>query len=373
MKNNMFGFGCMRLPLLDKSDPTSIDFELTEKLFDEYLQRGYTYFDTAYVYHGKQGERAVKKALVDRHDRHSFEIVTKLPLWNLKSKKDVEDIFNEQLENLGVKYFDYYLIHCITKDNYQNAVDYEAFEFAYEKKKQGIIKHLGFSFHETPEMLDEILNKYGHLVDFVQLQINYLDWEASNVQSRRCLEVARKHMKPVTVMEPCKGGKLVNVSADVVELFKKCNPNRSVASWAFRFCLSQAGVARVLSGMNSMEQVEDNLNTIDNFENLSEEENKVIEEAVKLINSKTVVPCTGCSYCTKDCPMNIAIPDYFELYNNSKAFTKAKDAQHNHYEQIVKSGKGKASDCIECGQCESKCPQHIEIRNFLKDVSKEFE
>lgn len=373
MKNNMFGFGCMRLPLLDKNDQTSIDFELTEKMFDEYLSRGYTYFDTAYVYHGKFGEKAVKKALVDRYDRHSFEIATKLPLWNLTSKEQVEEIFNEQLDNLGVKYFDYYLVHCITKDNYQNAVDYDVFDFVANKKKQGLIKHVGFSFHEDPQMLEEILTKYGDKVDFVQLQINYLDWEAPNVQSRGCLQVAKKFKKPVTVMEPCKGGKLVNVSDDVVDLFRKCNLDRSIASWAFRFCLSQSGVARVLSGMNSMEQVEDNLNTIDNFEHLNDEERKTIDEAVKLINSKTVVPCTGCSYCTKDCPMNIAIPDYFELYNNSKAFTKARDAQQNRYEQIVKSEKGKASDCIECGQCESKCPQHIEIRNFLKDVAKEFE
>lgn len=372
MKNNMFGFGCMRLPLLDKNDPTSIDFELTEKMFDEYLSRGYTYFDTAYVYHSKFGEIAVRKALVERHERSGFEIATKMPLWNLTSKTDVENIFNEQLEKLGVKYFDYYLIHCITSDNYQNVVDYEVFDFVANKKKQGLVKHVGFSFHDTPEMLEEILTKYGDKVDFVQLQINYLDWDASNVQSRRCLEVARKFLKPVTVMEPCKGGKLVNVTDDVVNLFKSCNPDASIASWAFRFCLSQPGVARVLSGMNSMQQVEDNLNTVDNFEHLNDDEVKTINKAVELINSKTVVPCTGCSYCTKDCPMNIAIPDYFELYNNSKAFCKAKEAQTNRYVQINKT-KGKASDCIECGQCESKCPQHIEIRNFLKDVAKTFE
>ena len=371
MKNNLFGFGCMRLPLLDKNDQTNVDFELTEKMFDEYLERGYTYFDTAYVYHDKKGESIVKKALVDRHERSGFELATKLPMWDTKSKEQMEEIINEQLTNLGVKYIDYYLIHCITKENYQKVEDFGAFDFVAEKKKKGLVKHVGFSFHDTPEMLDEILAKYADKVDFVQLQINYLDWEAANVQSRRCLEVAKKYGKPVTVMEPCKGGKLVNVSQDVVDLFKECSPSKSVASWAFRFALSQSGVARVLSGMNSMEQVQDNLDTVDNFEHLSEKENETILKAVELINSKTIVPCTGCSYCTKDCPMNIAIPDYFALYNNSFAFPKAFEAQKQRYNEYT-SSKGKPDDCIECGQCESKCPQHIEIRKFLKEVKEKF-
>lgn len=371
MKNSMFGFGCMRLPLLDKNDQTSVDFNKTEELFDEYLSRGYTYFDTAYVYHDKKGESIVRKALVERHDRSSFEIATKLPMWDLKSKEQMEDIFNEQLANLGVKYFDYYLIHCITEETYPNVEKYDAFAFVQDKKKKGLAKHVGFSFHSTPEKLDEILSKHADQIDFVQLQINYLDWDSENVQSRRCLEVARKYLKPVTVMEPCKGGKLANVSQDVVDLFNECTPGKSVASWAFRFCLSQAGVARVLSGMNTMEQVQDNLDTIDNFEHLTDLESKTILKAVELIKSKTIVPCTGCSYCTKDCPMNIAIPDYFSLYNNSCAFPKAFENQKHRYEELTNS-KGKPDDCIECGQCESKCPQHIEIRKFLKEVKAKF-
>ncbi|MDO4941162.1 MAG: aldo/keto reductase [Erysipelotrichaceae bacterium] len=372
MKNNLFGFGCMRLPLLDKNDQTSVDFELTEKLFDEYLERGFTYFDTAYVYHGEKGESIVKKALVDRHERSGFELATKLPLWNLKTKEQMEEIFNKQLDNLGVKYVDYYLLHCLTKDNYKTAEELDAFEFIANKKKLGYAKHIGFSFHDTPELLDEILTKHGDAVDFVQLQINYLDWEAENVQSRRCLEVAKKHLKPVTVMEPCKGGKLVNISEDAVELLKECSPEKSIASWAFRFCLSQSGVARVLSGMNSMEQLEDNLNTIDNFEHLSEKENEVLNKVVELIQSKTAIACTGCSYCTKECPMNIAIPDYFELFNNSKAFPKAHDEQIARYKNTI-SKNGKPIDCIECGQCEDKCPQHLEIRSLLKQVSEQFD
>lgn len=372
MKNNLFGFGCMRLPLLDENDLTSVDIESTEKLVDEYLERGYTYFDTAYVYHGEKGESFVKKVLVDRHDRSGFEIATKLPLWNLTKPEQMEETFNKQLDNLGVKYVDYYLLHCLTSETYKIAEDLGAFAFVVEKKKAGYAKHIGFSFHDTPELLDEILTKHGDNIDFVQLQINYLDWEADNVQSRRCLEVAKKHLKPVTVMEPCKGGKLVNISEDAVAKLKECSPERSIASWAFRFCLSQSGVARVLSGMNSMEQLDDNLNTIDNFEHLTEKENKVLAEVVEIINSKTVVPCTGCSYCTKECPMNIAIPDYFSLLNYSKAFPKAHAEQLLRYQQTT-AKKGKPSDCIECGQCEEKCPQHIQVRDFLKQVSEQFE
>ena len=373
MINNMFGFGCMRLPLLDKNDKTSFDYELIEEMFDEYLSRGYTYFDTAYVYHNYEGEKAVRKALVERHDRKAFEIATKLPLRDFTSKEDMEIIFNEQLENLGVTYFDYYLLHNMGSNVYKKCAELDAFEFVYHKKKVGKVKHVGMSFHDTPELLDEILTKYGEKIDFVQLQINYLDWNSSTVQSKKCLDVCLKHMKPVTVMEPCKGGTLVNVPKEVKDLFTSYKKDASVASWAFRFCLSQSGVSRVLSGMNSLEQLKDNLDTIDNFTHLNKEEYEIIDKAVEVLNKNIVVPCTGCSYCTKGCPINMPIPQYFALYNQKKALTGEFSSQFSYYNNLINASYPRAKECLGCGQCENACPQHINIRKFLKDVSDEFD
>ena len=373
MINNMFGFGCMRLPLLDKNDKTSFDYKLIEEMFDVYLSRGYTYFDTAYVYHNYEGEKAIKKALVDRHNRKAFEIATKLPLRDFNTKEEMDILFNEQLSNLGVTYFDYYLLHNMGSNVYKKCDELDAFGFVYNKKKLGKVKHVGMSFHDTPELLDEILTKHGDKIDFVQLQINYLDWNSSTVQSRECLDICLKHMKPVTVMEPCKGGTLVNVSDDVKKLFKDYNYNASIASWAFRFCLSKQGVARVLSGMNSMEQLLDNLDTIDNFTRLNEEEYKVLDKAVDLLNNNIVIPCTGCSYCTKGCPINMPIPSYFALYNQKKALTGEFSSQFSYYNNMINASFPRANECLNCGQCENACPQHIEIRKLLKDVSEEFD
>lgn len=367
------GFGCMRLPLLDKDDQTSFDTETLNKLMDTFLERGFTYFDTAYTYHGFKGEEAIREALVKRHNRDEFTLVTKLPPPRmLKSVEDQERIFDEQLENCGVEFFDYYLLHNIGVSAYQQACKYDTFGFALRKKEEGKIKNFGISFHDTPELLDEILTAHPEL-DFVQLQINYIDWENPGIQSRRCYEVARKHNKPIVVMEPCKGGNLALVPEEAEELMKVYNPEASIASWAIRFAASQEGVMMVLSGMSNMEQVLDNTSYMVDFKPLNEEEYRIIDQVIDIINENTAISCTTRRYCVEGCPKNIAIPDYFALYNSAKrAVTDNISSQFVYYLNLT-SNHGKASDCIDCKQCEKSCPQHLNITEYLKDVSAEFD
>ena len=367
-----FGFGCMRLPLLQADQQDAFDYQKIEQLFDAFLEKGFTYFDTAYTYHGYHAEEAVRKALVERHPRESFELVTKMPLRDFKDEEDLEHIFNEQLEHCGVEYFDYYLLHNMGTNVYEKCKKYNAFDFVAEKKKKGKIRQVGMSFHDMPELLDEILGQYGDKIDFVQLQVNYMDWEQPNVLSRRCLEVARKYGKPVTVMEPCKGGTLVNLPKEAEDLLRQARPEASNASWALRFAASQDGVTRVLSGMNSMEQVEDNTRTFLNFEPITREDQKVIEQVKKIIEKNTPIPCTGCAYCTHGCPKNIAIPQYFALYNSISRTTGSFSSQAVYYHNLSLK-HGKASECIGCGQCEKACPQHLPIRRYLKDTAEKFE
>ena len=274
-KNVSFGFGTMRLPLLDPGDPTSFDFDRIQALFDRFLELGFRYFDTAYTYHGYEGEKAVRKTLVERHPRESFELTTKLPLRDFRDAEDMETIFNEQLQNCGVAYFDHYLLHNMGHNVFPRCVAYDAFGFVRKKKAEGKILDVGMSFHDTPELLEEILSRYGDCLDFVQLQVNYVDMDQANVQSRRCLEVAGKYHKPVTVMEPCKGGTLVRIPPEAEALLKACAPEASAASWALRFAAGQPGVIRVLSGMNSLEQVEENCAVFRELRPLSAEENAV--------------------------------------------------------------------------------------------------
>ena len=372
MKEKKLGFGCMRLPLLNKEDQTSFDYELINKLFDTYLEKGFTYFDTAYTYHSYHCEEAIRKALVERHPRDSFQLATKLPLRDFKDSEDMEHIFNEQLTNCGVDFFDYYLLHNMGSNVYEKCCKYGAFDFVQRKKAEGKIKVVGMSFHDMPELLEEILSKYGDELDFVQLQINYVDWEQANVQSRHCLEIANKYNKPVIVMEPCKGGTLVNIPEEAEKLMKDYNSAFSTASWAFRYAASQKGVFRVLSGMNSIEQVEDNALVMGDFVPLNEEENAIIKKVTKIINDKTAVQCTACEYCTHGCPKNIAIPKYFALYNSIMRTTGSFSSQMVYYNNIA-INNGKASECIDCKQCEKACPQHLSITTHLKDVVEKFE
>lgn len=367
-----FGFGCMRLPLLNKDDQTSFDMETLNQMVDTFLEKGFTYFDTAYTYHSYQGEDAIREALVKRHPRESYTLTTKLPMRDLQSAEDHEKIFNEQLTNCGVEYFDYYLLHNIGVSAYKKACDFDSFGFVQSKKRAGKIRQVGLSFHDTPELLDEILTAHPEL-DFVQLQINYIDWENPGIQSRRCYEVARKHNKPIMVMEPCKGGNLALVPEEAENLMKAYAPDASSPSWAIRFAASQEGVVMVLSGMTTLEQVLDNTSYMADFRPLNKEEYGVIDQVIEIINKNTAIPCTTCRYCEKGCPKKIAIPDYFALYNSAKRATSNNFSSQFVYYLNLASTHGKANTCINCKQCERACPQHLEITKLLKDVSAAFD
>ncbi len=358
------GYGCMRFPLIDKEDPKSLDYEKITQMIDTFMEKGFTYFDTAYIYHGQESECLLKKVLVERYPRESFKIATKLPSMLLKTKENVSDFFNEQLKKTGAGFFDYYLIHCLDEELYEVAKKVEAFEFLSQKKKEGKIKKLGFSFHDSAEMLDKILTEHPEM-EFVQLQINYLDWKDENVQSEKCLKVAKKHNKEVIVMEPVKGGTLASLLTRAENLFKEYNPDMSIPSWAIRFAASCENVFMVLSGMSTMEQVLDNTSYMENFTPLTQEEKKLCLDVAEIIKESKSVPCTACRYCIDGCPKNIPIPEYFSLYNR---FLKKEDVKEEF--QAVSERCGKVSDCIECRQCEKHCPQHINIVDVLKDISK---
>lgn len=373
MNAKKLGFGLMRLPSLDPEDPSKIDIEQTCKMVDTFLERGFTYFDTAWMYCGFKSEEATKLALVDRHPRDQYTLATKLHAGFIKTKEDRDKIFNEQLRKTGAGYFDYYLLHDVGQDHYKVYNDLDCFTWIQEKKAQGLIKHAGFSFHDNAELLDRVLTEHPEM-EFVQLQINYLDWESEGIQSRKCYEVAVKHNKPVIVMEPVKGGTLAKVPDEVRQMFEQYHPEMSIPSWAIRFAASLDQVCMVLSGMSNMEQLLDNTDYMMDLQPLNEEEQALIRRAVDMINSNIVIPCTGCSYCTDGCPKKIAIPKYFSLYNADLQEVKEKGwtPQGEYYDRLTHTF-GKASDCVACGQCERACPQHLPIIQDLKDVAAHFE
>ena len=363
-KIKKLGFGLMRLPQKDGK----IDIEQTKTMVDKFLEAGFTYFDTAWAYAGS--EDAIRQALVERYPREKFQLATKNAAWiNCKTKEEAVAQFETSLKQTGAGYFDFYLLHNLGEHRTKVFDDFDMWSWIQEKKKEGKIKHIGFSFHSTPEELDEILNKHPEM-EFVQLQINYADWENPAIKSRECYEVARKHGKPVIIMEPVKGGMLANPPEQVKEVFKKANPDASVASWAIKFAASLDGVITVLSGMSNIEQMEDNISYMKDFTKLSDEEEKTIKKAQEIMNSIPIIPCTTCNYCAKVCPMHIGISGSFTAMNYLTLYNDMGAAKHQEDWLVSGHGLKKASECVKCGRCEEVCPQHIKIRDELEKVAE---
>ena len=354
------GFGLMRLP---KTADGGEDIPQICEMADRFIAAGGTYFDTAYVYDDGKSEEAFKLAVADRYPRDSYTLCTKLNAWlQCHDEASAKQQFWTSLERTGAGYFDYYLLHAIQRNNYHYYDDYHIWDFVKEQKEKGLIRHWGFSFHADPELLEQLLTAHPE-VDFVQLQINYADWENPGVASRRNLEICKAHGKPVTVMEPVKGGVLADPIDSVKEILTKADPKASYASWAIRYVASLDNIITVLSGMSNLAQMEDNLSYMKDFRPLNEAEQRAIEAAQAALNADRSIPCTACHYCTGGCPMNIPIPEIFTVFNRKKG--SAEFRTRREY-TIVTTDRGKASDCIQCGQCEGACPQHLPIIELLQ-------
>ena len=360
------GFGLMRLPM----NGDEIDMDQTKKMVDTFMSKGFTYFDTAYVYIGGKSEVALKEAVVDRYPRDSFQCATKLPLWDQKTHEELQEILDTSLQRAGLEYYDFYLLHAMSAERAQKADELQAWDFMKQVKAQGKAKHIGFSFHDSAEALEDILKNHPEM-EFVQLQINYADWESDSVQSRKCYQVARKYNKPVIIMEPVKGGSLATMTPEVQKLFKDANPEASIPSWAIRYCASLEGIITVLSGMSNEEQLNDNVSYMEDFQPLTDSERQVVAKAVEILNNTPTIPCTACKYCVDGCPQKINIPGVFSAMNNFTLYNNLPGAKGS-YQNAVKDG-GKAGDCIQCGSCEAHCPQHIQIIEELKKAAATLE
>lgn len=369
------GFGFLRLPLLSE-DNGNVDYATVNRMIDIYLGAGFKYFETAYNYHNGNAENAIKKCLVDRYPRDQFILADKMPIGIITRKEQYEEIFESQLEKCGVDYFDFYLLHNMGKENFDRTEQLGGFEFLSELKNAGKVNHIGFSFHDSPEVLDQILSKHPE-VDFVQLQINYLDWDSPVIQSEACYNIAIKHKKPIIVMEPVKGGLLINQLPDEAKkIFYQANKNLSPAIYAIKYCAHLEGVFLVLSGMSTTEQVEENVRNMVNAEPLLKEEYEAIDKAKKIINENQKIQCTNCKYCIEGCPKNIAIPEILHLYNLLDANDKKSVTGNGHYRFLYQRaiyGKGKASDCIKCGNCDKSCSQHLDVCRLINKASKFFD
>ena len=383
MKNRAFSenrkhlaFGMMRLPMKDGK----IDNEQVCAMVDRFIERGFNYFDTAHGYHDGLSEIAVRECLTSRHDRSEYVLTDKLTDEYFKSEEEIRPLIDSQLEACGVEYFDFLLMHAQNAENFEYFKKCRAYETAFALKEEGKVRHVGLSFHDKAAVLDKILTEYPQ-VEVVQIQLNYLDYESVSVESRKVYEVCRKHGKPVLVMEPVRGGNLVNLPDAAQKVFydlrTETETDYSNAGYALRFAADFDGIEMVLSGMSNMDQMEENIRTFSccdgDFEPLSKKERKAVGEVAKVFASLGAVPCTQCRYCIEEnhCPMEIKIPSMFSTYNSMVLFGKVNP--WSTYEKIVEEGSGKASACIECGMCESVCPQHLEIRDLLKKVAEKFE
>lgn len=361
------GFGMMRLPR--KGD--GIDIEETKKLVDAFMISRFNYFDTAFAYPGS--EEAIKEALVNRYPRKSYYLASKCAIWSgCKEKEDAEKELDISLERTGAGYFDFYLLHALNKDSAKTFEEWGLWEYFLKKKEEGLIRHLGFSFHDSPEVLDDILSKHPE-AEFVQLQINWADWEDPKVQSKGSWEVARKHNKDIIVMEPVKGGLLADPHPLVKEVFSSSDPNASPASWAIRFASSLDGVMTVLSGMNTLEMLGDNVKTMWNFKGFDAKQMETIEKAREVFSSLPSIPCTKCDYCAKVCPMDIGISGTFAAMNTLLLYGNETIAKDRYKAMVINKGRKNPEKCIKCGKCEEACPQHIEIRSNLEKAKEHFQ
>ena len=363
------GFGLMRLPVRNGNDE-DIDLGQVDAMVDLFLEQGFTYFDTAYPYHMGFSERTVKTALVERHPRESFLLADKMPIFRIQGPEDAPATFADQLDRTGAGYFDFYLLHAMGEKRMNTVRDCRVWEYLLQEKERGRIRRLGFSFHDTPEVLDSMLQELPE-AEFVQLQINYADWEDADVQSRRCYEVAQKYNKPVVVMEPIRGGSLASEKAVCAPLLKQTDPTASLASWALRFAASLPGVAMVLSGMSTLEQLRQNVALFDAMKQLSYEERAVLVQAADMLRAAGTIPCTGCRYCVEGCPVGIDIPEILDVLNDYARFGSLSSAK-NSYAYSTR-GKGLASACVNCGQCLGVCPQHIESAVHMARAAELFE
>ena len=360
-----FGFGCMRLPMIGED----VDIEQTRQMVDLFLKEGFNYFDTAHGYIQGKSELAIRECLTSRYPRDQYILTDKLTGNYFKKEEDIRPFFESQLEACGVDYFDFYLMHAQGSGNFPHFKSCRAYETAFELKKEGKIRHVGMSFHDTAEVLDQILTEYPQ-IEVVQIQFNYLDYEDPKIQSRLCYEVCRKHNKPIIIMEPVKGGSLVNlpkIAGDVLDELQGGSP----ASYAIRYAAGFPGVMMVLSGMSNMEQMQDNLSYMKNFKPLNAKELKAVYEVQNIFNHMDLIRCTGCRYCVEGCPKQIAIPDIFTVMN-TRQIHQDRNAERK-YRDVHTSLGHRASDCIKCGKCEAICPQHLPIRELLEDIAREFE